>query len=230
MSFDPSKLLEIGVTAIATLTAAYFGAAYAFKLNKSAEETKEIQRQVGAYNRLIFLLTKQAEVVRAIESQSLSEYRAHAGRHALILPSLEINASRYGINSEPLGFMCDEYGVQLLADAVLEDDRYEGIISAVNRRSKLCVEELQPLLRANNTFESVEALDAFIGRALSETLKRSTNDIYSLVDNYIVSNREITVRLVTEFKRRFPGYKTIAPVEATLGSSLDQTSPQPAIS
>ena len=201
------RIVEAVFAGMIAMVAAFGGAWYAFRLNDKAKARETEQTQVAAINRAQFTLIQQINTLRFIDSQTIEPVRSHPGRFIAMRPGLPVTAtSRLDIDT--LLFLLETPDRELPFRLLVEQQRFDEVLEALNERSRLHIEVLQPKLVAAGIQEKREySSDEFIraiGPEFATHLERLTDDTILQIEKNIESGCELVGELYTKMKARFP--------------------------
>lgn len=223
-----STRMDISVLLIQFFTAlggTFVGAYVAFELNTRDKRQNIENEQVAAANRALFALIAQLNMLSGIKGKHVDPFRNDPARfiNMQALPPLEYSSPTLEIQS--LGFLLETNSRQLLLTLLIEEQRFQDAIQAINLRSSLHHQEAQPRLARAGIFTGVECrrsqIDEALGPLLSASLINATNSVIFHVDSTCES-LDATIKLAADqFKLNFP-YRNFLKFE------LSQVTPSPA--
>jgi hypothetical protein len=200
-------ILEAVFAGLITMVAAFGGAWYAFRLSDKAKARETEQAQVAAINRAQFTLIQQINTLRFIDAQIVEPVRSHSGRFIAMRPGLPVTAtSRLDIDS--LLFLLETEDRELLFRLLVEQQRFDEALKALNERSHLHINILQPKLVAagiqeNREYSSEELIRA-LGPEFATRLERLTDDTILHIEKNIESGLALVGEFHAKMKARFP--------------------------
>jgi len=196
------------VPALATLVAAFYGAKYAFQFQKDKEEEDNKRRNVVNGNSAIFNLMRMANRLINFQKDFIEPVRKIPTRFINMPPALNLAKDDIKLNIETLYFLLETDDRNLLGELGAEETRYRSAIDAINKRSLLHTQEVQPLLEragivkdGNYLFEQIEQA---LGKRLYTTMQQETEQIINHVDSTIVSLKQAVDKLTASLKRQYP--------------------------
>lgn len=197
---------------LATLVAAFVGAWAAFRLQHDKELEDQRRSQIAAANRALFTLLQQANTLKLFQRDFIDPDRAHPGRHLQMLPVLPYEDNlRYDVKD--LDFLATPKHQQVLFDLVLEESRYREAIKAINTRSALHLNEIQPKLSAAGAIQGQEYTGEQYHHALGDFLynhlQKATDAVVFHVDTTVESLMAIKDRLRMVLIEFFPGERFV---------------------
>jgi hypothetical protein len=206
-------LFTIYLPALATLMATYFGAKYAFDLQ--AEKEKEVikQKNIANGNLAIFNLTRMINKLLAYQRQIIDPVRDKATSFLEMRPTVHSEKDYISLNIDPLSFLIETDDPNILGELSVEESKYQSALDAINERSMIHRNEVQPLLERSGVVEggdySFEMIEAAIGNRLYTTLKRSTEQVIDHVDTTVESVWKISNKLSQVLRQKYPKEKII---------------------
>jgi hypothetical protein len=207
------------VPALATLVAAFYGARYAFQFQKDKEKEDNKKRNVVNGNSAIFNIMRMTTTLRNIQIQIIDPGRDRPVRFHQMQPTLHLINDDIKINIESLYFLLETDDRNLLGELVTEEARYRSALSAINERSRLHIEEVQPLLERAGIVEggdySLARIEEVLGNRLYITIQQATEQAINHVDNAVVSLQQVADKLRASLKKVYPD-ETIIGFEITL--------------
>lgn len=200
--------IEISVSALATLVAAFLGSWAAFKLEDRARTRQTTRDQVAAINRAQFELIAQLNKLKNIQAHMVDRHREDPGRCVNMRPSLPFAEATAPVDIQELSFLLETEDRNLVFDILLERRRYSVALQVVDERSDLHVREVQPRLAAAGVREGADGSRASLERILGEhlllRLERITEATISAVDQTLVSTHDLVERFYAAMKTRYP--------------------------
>jgi hypothetical protein len=214
MDIDPMEAcLNMLLTAVVTLGAAFLGAGYAFRLNDNANARQTVQGQVAAVNKALFVLVRQFNSLRAIQNQIINPSRADLTRFINLRPVLPMSVVSPKLDVDSLSFLLETECRGLLMELMIEQERFETSVQAINERSRLHIEVLQPRMAAGGIMEGVdypaEKVIEILSKPLVLHMQRATDAAIQHVDDTVNSNLAFAKRFHKEMKVLFPKYRII---------------------
>ena len=207
MSWDRSFVLEL-LPHLVTLVAAFSGAWFAFLLNDRAKARQTVRDQVAAINRAQFALIRQFNTLKVVQAQAVEPIRQHPGYHIAMRALLPLRDDAPELDLGSLSFLLETEDRELLLELMIENQRFKTAVQAINERSRLHLDEVQPRLepagiREGGQYSESDCLKA-LGEPLYLTLKRATDAAIDHVDQSIVSCESLVARLYDAMKKRYP--------------------------
>ena len=196
------------VPALATLVAAFYGAKYAFQFQKDKEEEDNKRRNVVNGNNAIFNLMRMASRLINVQKQIIEPVRKIPTRFLDMQPVLHLAKDDIKLNIETLYFLLETDDRNLLGELEAEATRFRSAIDAINERSQLHTQEVQPLLEQAGIVKdgnySYEQIEQALGKRLYIIMQQSTEQIINHVDSTIVSLKQAVDKLTASLKRQYP--------------------------
>lgn len=201
------------INPIATLIASFGGAWAAFKLQSSEKSSDTRRANIAAANQALFVMMQQANTLRLYQHDHINPHREHPGRHLAIQASLpyEIDSLRFDFGS--LNFLDQPGEQQLLFDMSIEERRYIESVRAINARSEIILNEVQPRMSSagfldGGSYGKSDLMSA-LGQPLYNKLERLTTDMIWHVDRTSDSIVSMKEKLLTVVRKRYPGVKFV---------------------
>ena len=212
-------LLTSYVPALATLVAAFYGAKYAFQFQREKEREDSKKRNVVNGNSAIFSMMRMASNLRNYQKQVIEPVRNNQTCFLTMQPTLPLAKDDIKINIEILYFLLETNDRNLLGELVTEEVRYQSALDAINERSRLHRQEIQPLLEragivqgGNYSFAQIENA---LGNRLYITIQDATEQVIYHVDSTVISLKQISDKLTATLQKQYPN-ETIISFEISL--------------
>ena len=203
------NIMDTIITALATLAAAFFGALFAFKFQERNEERKIRSNNIAAGNRTMFLLLRQFNELSVIQKQIIDPDREHPAKFVAMRPSLPLNYENLRVEVNNLSFLLETKHRQILMDLLIEENRFHAAVQALNERSKVHLQEVQPILEKAGIVEggdySLPQLEEALGNRLFVQLSRATEEMIDHVDSGIKSLLQMGEKLYEALRELYPG-------------------------
>lgn len=201
--------VELIVTTLATLVAAYGGAKYAFSIqnNKNTKDNDDLNVANG--NLALFTLIRFHNKFLNINSQIIGDMRENPYRHHFIKPSAIGIADLPKFDYASLSFLISEDPNLLGRLSSLEQD-IMGTIEIIDRRSHLHIEQFQPIVEqlerslGSDAEVTLMQIDKAIGNRTNSHLKIYTDYMIDGVDRAIAHTRDLSIELGMALKRKYP--------------------------
>lgn len=197
------------VPALATLVAAFCGANYAFQLQMEKEIADNKRRNVVNANIAIFSLIRMRNKLLNFQEQIIKPHHNNDLKSFLEMPpTLDLLKDDIKLNIESLYFLLETDDRNLLGELSCEEGRYRSALDAINDRSQLHRQEIQPSLEragfAHGIDYSEEQIKDMIGQRLYIILQESTTQVKNHVDSTADSLKKITDKLTASLKKQYP--------------------------
>jgi len=205
--------LEALQPAVAPLGGAFLGAWLAFKLNDNARARQTVRNQVLAVNKALFVLIRQVNSLINTQTQIINPHRKDPDRYINMRPSLPKTSGSPTLDLDSLSFLLETEDRNLLGELLVEQERFEAALQAINERSRYHLEILQPRMAAASIGDHAEYPTDQIHQVLGESfvllMQRATDEAIELVDKTVESNSVLTSKVHVAMKRRFPMHTII---------------------
>ena len=199
--------MDVVVSALATLVAAFAGAWFAFYLQEKKEYVKEEKERKSNLNLVLVTLVRQYQSLENIKLE-IDSLKEDALRY-IKLPAITTNQySDIKIKVEILTFMLDSEP-NLIMEIMLEQERFEMALKAVQLRSERHAKEFQPAYaklfeKDNSTQIQVIQLPAMLGVYLHNALKNETDHMYKQVYEASKSTLAVLEKVRIHAKQIYP--------------------------
>ena len=206
--------IELIVTTLATLVAAYGGAKYAFSIQNEKNAKDQDDLNIANGNLALFTLIRFHNKFLNINSQMIGDMRDHPHRHHFIKPSAIGTANPPKFDYASLAFLINTDPNLLGKLSSLEQD-IAGTIEIIDLRSRLHFEQLQPLVEQlerqldPDTGIIPEQVEEILGRRTTSHLVTYTDYMVRGVDRAIVNTKELSINLGQALKRKYPAANII---------------------
>ena len=221
------QFVETLITGLVTLVAAFAGSWYAFRLSDRERARQTIREQVAAVNRAQFILIQQFNELKLIQSRIINPVRQHPGRFIVMAPLLPIVGSSSRLDADRLSFLLETDDRELPFRLLVEQQRFDTAVMAMNERSRFHLEVLQPRLAAAGIKEGIEysrnRMIEALGEDLVVRLERATDDAIEHVDRTVESCPALVATFHKAMKARFPNHVVIrlVPEEPSINRSIN---------
>ena len=203
------------IPALATLVAAFYGAKYAFQFQRAKEIEVSKKRNVVNGNSTIFSMMRMASNLKNYQKQIVEPVRSKLQTRFLEMPpTLDLVKEDINLNIESLYFLLETDDRNLLGELTAEEGRYRSALDAINERSRLHRQEIQPLLEragvvqgGNYSFAQIENV---LGNRLYITIQDATEQVIDHVDSTIISLKQIADKLTASLKKQYPNTTIIS--------------------
>lgn len=211
------KLYEFVATGIVTFVAAWAGGWAAFNAERTTRERKEKEdikrRNIVNGNSSIFTLIRMLNKLVGLQRQIIEPIRDSHSRFLDMPPTAIVEKDDIKLNIENLYFLLETVDMNLLAEVIIEEERYRSAIDAINLRSQLHLHEVQPLLEHNGFVQggnySFAEIEGMLGQRLYATIILATDQAIDHVDKAVVSIKTVSDKLTASLKKQYPDEKII---------------------
>lgn len=180
----------------AALSGTFFGAYFAFLLERKHQASKERDARITAGKAAQFALVQQLNGLTNIRRNYLDPLRADPNRHLRLTPfSVHHEFPQLPVNA--LSFLLDREGVNVLSEAMVAEHRFQTLIGSLNARNSHHERMQLEVARSGSTFVTDPATLAI--------LKDMTDAIYGQVDDAIAAIERSIKDLKDQLDMRFPG-------------------------
>ncbi|RZL87269.1 MAG: hypothetical protein EOP82_26865 [Variovorax sp.] len=213
---DEVKALELTVSGLVTLGAAYIGARFAFRFNTQQQANSLRDSRVEECNRAMLNLFRQFNTLASYRKQWLEAHRTSPGRHLNVQANSPQDAAPHAVNVAALAFLLSTDAHAVPGELALLDDGYRNCIQLINTRSAMHREEYQPALEAAvkhygaTTRIHGELVEEWVGPRIVASLRQATDDLYEIVDSTIDAFIKAGVDVTPRLKQVFPGARIIS--------------------
>ena len=206
-------VLEALQPAVVPLGAAFLGAWLAFRLEDNARARQTVRDQVEAVNKALFVLIRQVNSLINTQTQIINPHREDPDCYINMRPSLPKASGSPTLDLDSLSFLLETDDRNLLGELLVEQERFEAALQAMNERSRYHLEILQPRMEAARIGEhaeySTDKIRSVLGESFVLLMQRATDDAIQLVDKTVESNSVLTGKVHVAMKRRFPKHTII---------------------
>lgn len=208
-----SRILEKDyLSAIATIAASFFGAMFAFRLQQKEKDRERRQQEIAQAGAALQCLFRMADTVGGYKANYVNPIRGMRQVAGIMLaPSLPEDVDRERFNFDGLSFLSDKEGQQVVADLWLEERRFHNLMKAINRRSKVHLDQYQPVAEAKALHQrggiTLQELRTEVGPRVVDELVRTTEFIIKDVDDTLASLQRAKDQFHVVLRKRFPKQK-----------------------
>lgn len=200
------------VAALATLTAAFLGANYAFRLQREHAEREEEKRQVEAGNKAIFELVRTLNQFLTIRKQFIDPHRSSPARNMYIMP-MTGSVRPLEIAFDELAFLFPAANPNLLSRIAMFQQEVASTLDVINQRSRIHVDIVQPkveeLERIRGAVLKVEDLEAALGTRVAQQVTQLTDYMIEGVDDVVAGAEQLVGELNGTLKGMYPQHTVI---------------------
>lgn len=201
-------IFTIFLPALVTLVAAYFGAKYAFDLQENREKEKEKRKNIVSGNLAIFNISKMLDKLINYQRQVINPVRNSRCNYLEMRPTLKNFDEDISFNINALSFLLGTSHRNLLGLLSTEESRYKTAIDAIDERSRLHVDEVQPALENSQLVQGGNYTHADIENALGSrvfgALQQATKSVVEQVDLTVISLQEVANNLRQAMRELYP--------------------------
>lgn len=201
------------IVAFTTLLAAFLGSKYAFHLQKEKELKTDEAKKVEAANRAIFTIIRNINKVRTVVKQFVDPFRDHEFYFLAIPPVVGITKGDASINYDEISFIFDSDDPNLMVELSTVEAELNATLDVVLYRSELHFNQIQPRVEAAGFVDfgeySKDDVVRAIGVRLYETMRHSTQQMVSSLDDLDVSLTQLENRMHGVVKKQFRGHAVI---------------------
>ncbi|MCJ0826550.1 hypothetical protein MQC88_11410 [Luteimonas sp. 50] len=204
-------LINLVVTPVATLAAAYAGARIAFGFQSKKDHENEISQNVRAANTTIFQLVRFAYLFHVIEKQYIAEHRNNQARHFQIDAGMEYGIEELHINFDSLAFLFNSPKPDLLRTLAAVQLEINATVGVIRQRQHWHVEKFQVAMDSVPVGVALTSneVEALVGERIAITLKKQTDDIIEGVDASIAGLRSHIDNLRDVVKAMYPAHGVV---------------------
>ncbi len=152
-------------------------------------------------------------VLFVFQQRVLEPIRGRDAKSVMLIQSFGGNYEGLRFEVDRLSYLLETSYRQVLAELLIEEERFHAAIRVVNERSNLHLLEIQPLLERAGIVEGGEYSEsdfkAVLGPRLFPAIQRVTNDVFSHVDKSVISLLEVSKRLHSALSKLYPDAKFI---------------------
>lgn len=204
----PTIKLSDAVTAASTLLAAFLGAWLAYRLQDNARKSTERNTNISAANKALFTAFQQVNSLRLFQMDFIDPHRGNPGIFISMSPVIQEDHKDIRYDFDSLNFLLSTKHKQIVLDLFIEQQRFEAAIKAINFRSELHIQQVQPAIALAGIKEGVdypaEAFAKALGPLLFKTLQRQTEQVVYHVDRTVKSLEEVKCKMRVIFLELFP--------------------------
>lgn len=201
------------IAPMTTLVAAFFGAWFAYKLEGRSKKSDTRNANINMANKALFTTFQMLNHMALYKKDMIDPFKGNPGIFIMMRPTLPEKQDDSGYDYNGLTFLLGTDHKQLLFDLYIEQQRYRETLKAIDYRSSLYVEKIQPALLRAGIQEGVsyhpDAFEKALGPLLYSDLKQSTDNVIVNVEKNISSINGTKNKMLSAFKNIFPGIKFI---------------------
>jgi hypothetical protein len=193
---------------VATLLAAFFGAWFAYRLQSKAKEKERKAANMTAANRAIFTVFQMVNSLHQYRRDIINPYRDRPGMAVAMPATLPQTHERTEFDFDSLSFLLGTTHKKIVFDLFIEEQRFGEAIKAINYRSDLVVQQMQPALVRAGIQEGAEYSQKALAQALDpllyKSLERTTEQVVFHVDRTRESLQATKTKMLKAFRELFP--------------------------
>ncbi len=233
---SPSTFVPAFATLIAALLGSLLGPLSAFTLQRREQERKIKADNISAGNRALFTLMTQFETLENIRKKFIDPVRAHPLRFVVMRSMLpDIKSEDFKFDMSSLTFFLKPHrqkDIQItlretLHELFIAEQRFQTVIYALNQRTQLHIEQVQPRLNqarvsmyadtpdqiqmgevtlslSQDIDRILPSIELILGHALYQTLLQSTDNVIKIIDATQHSLLDTRDKLVKTLNQLFP--------------------------
>ena len=196
------------IPSLAVLAASFYGAKFAYQFQSDKEKEDKKNRNIVSGNNSIFALIRMANKLVLLQKQLINPTRNNPGR-MLAMPALGIQEKDdIKLNLESLYFLLETDDRNLLGEIMVEEDRYRAAMDAINMRSRLHLQDIQPQLEragfVNGGQYSNAEIQAMLGERLFCAITQATEAVIKHIDDAIVCHKVVADNLTNCLIKQYP--------------------------
>lgn len=205
--------------ALVTLSAAFFGAGFAFLLQNRHEKKEQIRRNVEAANRAIFTIYTIWRIQKSYQKDVVDPVRDCQDIWLLLKATPATKFGRTSFDVGTLDFLLSSKHAQVYSDLMMEEEsRFEILTQLIDFRTEIDVKNLRPAIERMGIRwrEDINIADVEteLGPDLASKLTQATHDIVKHVDEKVSCLKCIYPRFIV-------AVKGIYPMQESLSASLN---------
>ncbi len=192
---------------ITVLSAAFIGAFFAFRFNRSIEIERQSKILIENLRHTNFLIAVKLNQLRGLKVNYLDPYEENELRWGVMKAGVEIS-EKTDIDFSHLSILHDKYP-KLLMEIELAQESYKLSIQTLNSRSVLHTEQLQKaqdkyLKKESNVEATYQAFSEDIDQSLRETMQVATDNCYRIIPETIELFTENQKAMLSAARNIFP--------------------------
>ena len=210
-------ILPIFAATASSLAGAYFGAKKANDLAMSHLETKEDRERKLSLNRALFVLLRKYNAMKSYK-ELLLPLEDDSSRAFKVKPWQTNNYKDLLIDTSSLEFLLEDGEPDILFRALIEQERFEQALSAIEIRNKFQVETIDPILQEKGIGDCKIPLPVAIDKLGEHNFKglvQGTDEVYKHVYNTCDSLKAMLRELHTYSKEKYPKVKFVCFTDET---------------
>jgi hypothetical protein len=207
-TYSIAKMVSEAASPITTLIAAFLGAWFAYKLADKSKQREFRKSNIDVANKALFNTFQMLNHMRLYQKDMIDPFRGNPGIIIMMRPTLSEKQEDTGYDYNGLTFLLATEHKHLLFDLYIEQQRYRETLKAIDYRSLLHMEKVQPALLRGGIREGVgyppDAIEKALGPLLFSDLKQSTENVVINVDKNVLSIAAVKNKMLNAYKDIFP--------------------------
>lgn len=199
--------------AIATLIAAFLGAGYAFKLQDNERKNRNIKSNVASGNKAIFSLVRMYNKLKNFEDQFLNQFKDDKIAFLQMQPTLQLLKYDAILDIDSLSYLLETEHRNILGEISACISKYQSAIDAINNRSQIHLNHVQPALEQAGFVEgnefSLQQIKEMLGPRLYASITDGTDQVFDHTLHTLEELEKVSVDLTKALKVMFPGHVVI---------------------
>ena len=186
----------------------FIGAYVAFALEKNTRRLESIAKNVSTGNVAILTLFQYWNDIKQFQNEAIKPLLNQDTAWISMIATFQREESTLKIDSSALSFLFDGDDKNLMSEILLEEIRYKLMLSMINNRSKIMLEEVFPTMEKAG-IKSAQKVDSrdiekILGPALTTKIKDLTESIIEHVNENVISIENTAEKLKTQLKKMYP--------------------------
>jgi len=194
-----------------TLLAVFIGAFLAFKLEGESRKREEIKKNVAASNSALFVILRQLNSLKLFQRDMIDPHRSDTAISINMDPLLQETHDDLDVDFKSLDFILGTKHQKALIEIYLLQQRFREATKAINHRSKLHYEQIQPVLAESDIGMSGlyerEYIAKVLGEKLFDEIVRITDQVVTTTDDTIKSSETALNKFLSALKDIYPKAK-----------------------
>jgi hypothetical protein len=190
-----------------TLSSVFLGAYFAFKFERYSIRKDKARKDVAAANKSLFTLCAMTSNLVLFKTDFMDAC-PHGRMVIEMMPTPAMKEDEYCFNYNELSFLLEKGKFKLVFEMYVEQKRNESAIIAINYRSKLHHDEMQPILANSGLPFGVDIQhNEFIrvlGHPFFRKMEKATEEVCYHVTRSIESHIALKNELLKTYKELFP--------------------------
>lgn len=195
-----------------TLFAAFIGAYSAFLLQNKKQESELISQRVNSGNKAIFQIIRNYNSFGSYKKQFIAPFITLPAKFIAIPPSINFT-SNTSFDFDSLAYLFEYESPGILADLAIFQASVESTTEAINQRSYLHINVVQPTLEKAGFSDgqdiTKEQLESILGERLIVTMEQNTDQIIEGIDSILLNAEKLISELHEIHIKNFKGHKVL---------------------